>query len=144
MIKLNIISPSQGNRTREFATQEELDAQVLEWAQTNHWGDGVLYSQENITQEVSLANEIDEKSDLGAYAEKACKKVLNYIAGSNLSKSLTIEQINQMQQTYSSAEAALRASRPTYAKYFISLIQPDGVLITDTEKTACLLILKDF
>lgn len=80
----------------------------------------------------------------GAAARIACEKVLDLIAGFNLEQSLSMEQITQMQQTFEMAERALRAGRPSLAKGAISMIEPDGVLVTAEMKTEALELLKDF
>jgi hypothetical protein len=86
----------------------------------------------------------DAKIAAGKAAREACLSVLDFIAGTNISKELTIEQITTMQQTYASAEAALKAGRPTMARNFIEAIVPDGYIVTEEEKAECLLLLTGY
>lgn len=98
----------------------------------------------DISDEFSKAQDRQAKINAGVKAREACQSVLDYIAGANLDKELTIQQITSMQTTYANAEAALRAGRPTYAKQFISAITPDGIIITAAEKANCLSLLSAY
>lgn len=99
---------------------------------------------EDLTTQIEIENQKQAKIEAGRKAREACQNVLDYIAGANLDKQLSIEQITQMQSTYANAEAALRAGRPTYAKMFIESIVPDGVIVTAQEKSNCLDMLVDY
>lgn len=94
--------------------------------------------------DLSIELEKQAKIKAGKDAREACQKVLDYVAGANLDRELTIEQITQIQQTFSQAESTLRAGRPTYAKYFISQIQADGVLVTQEIKDTCIELLAGY
>lgn len=85
-----------------------------------------------------------EKIATGKAARKACEDVLDLIAGFNFDRELTGPQITEMQTTFSNAEAALRASRPTMAKAFISSITPDSILVTAEMKSLCLELLNNY
>ena len=80
----------------------------------------------------------------GAAARQACQNVLDLIAGYNLDRALSMEQITTMQQTFDLAEKALRAGRPTFAKAAIAQIAPDGTLVTQEMKTQALALLQEY
>lgn len=88
-------------------------------------------------QQAALAAQIAS----GRVDRAKCETALDYIAGVNRSRALTIEQITQMQQAFAQAEALLRASRPDFATQVIAAIVPDGVLITQEMKDQVLAIL---
>lgn len=98
----------------------------------------------DISAEVAAEAARQAKIEAGAKAREICQKVLDYVAGANLDRELTIEQITEMQTIFKSAEGALRAGRPTYAKAFISAIEPDDVLVPAEIKNTCLELLKDY
>jgi hypothetical protein len=99
------------------------------------------YETEDITAALEMAALIESKIALGALARKTCQDILDLVGGFNLSRELTIEQITTMQQTFSVAEAALRAGRPAYAKVAINAITPDEDLVTTEMKNLCLNLL---
>lgn len=86
----------------------------------------------------------EDKIKAGRDARQICEKVLDLIAGYNLARSLTIQQITQLQSTLSSAESALRAGRPSLAKSLITAITPDEVLVTAEMKSAALELLVNY
>jgi hypothetical protein len=88
-------------------------------------------------QQAALANQIAS----GRADRAKCETALDYIAGVNRDRELTIEQITQMQQTFAQAEALLRASRPDFASMVISQIVPDSELVTQEMKDQVLAIL---
>lgn len=94
----------------------------------------------------AIANDLlkAEKIATGKAARKACEDVLDLIAGFNFDRELTGPQITEMQTTFSNAEAALRASRPTQAKGFIQAITPDSVLVTQEMKDLCIELLVNY
>lgn len=98
----------------------------------------------DITEELNAEISKADKISKGRAARQICEKVLDLIAGYNLDRELTIEQITQMQTTFANSEAALRSGRPTFAKAFISLIQVDGDLVTEEMKSEALSILSDY
>lgn len=98
----------------------------------------------DISAEVAAEAERQSKIEAGKKAREVCTQVLDLVAGYNLDRELTIEQITEMQTIFKSAEAALRAGRPGYAKIFISAIEADGVLITEEIKSSCLDLLKGY
>jgi hypothetical protein len=99
---------------------------------------------EDITEQYNRELLAQEKIAKGQAAREVCQKVLDYVAGANLDRELTIEQITDLQQTFAQAESALRAGRPTFAKIFISAIEPDGVLVTEEIKSNCLELLAGY
>lgn len=124
----------------QFATQQEVNAWVAKCEADKAFGPEGSYDIEvlDISLELQAEQEKQAKILAGQQAREVCQKVLDYVAGANLDKALSIEQITQMQQTYANAEAALRAARPTLAKQLIQAISVDGVLVTSVEKQACL------
>jgi hypothetical protein len=84
----------------------------------------------------------NERIARGKEDRQKCENALDLIAGYNRERTLTIEQITQMQQTFAQAEALLRANRPDFAKQVIQAIQPDGTLITSEMKADVLAILE--
>lgn len=84
------------------------------------------------------------KISAGKAARQACENVLDLISGYNLDRELSMEQITQMQQMFSSIEQALRAGRPSLAKQAISALQPDEVLVTQEMKQAALDLLSNY
>jgi len=80
----------------------------------------------------------------GKAAREACEKCLDLVAGINLERSLTAEQITQMQTTFSSIQSALMTSRPSSAKSLISAIVPDEVIVTAEMKEILLEILAEY
>lgn len=99
---------------------------------------------EDISAEVATEAERQAKIEAGKKAREVCQKVLDYVAGENLGRELTIEQITEMQTIFKSAEAALRAGRPTYARAFINAIEPDEVLVPEYLKNTCLELLAGY
>jgi len=82
-----------------------------------------------------------ERIAVGKRDRQKCETALDLIAGFNRERVLTIEQITQLQQTFSQAESLLRANRPDFASQVITAIVPDGVLITEEMKADVLEIL---
>jgi hypothetical protein len=93
---------------------------------------------EDLTVEYNRQSEIQAKIQKGKADRIKCERVLDLVAGYNRDRELSIEQITQMQQSFSQAEAMLRANRPDFAKQLISAITPDEVLITTEMKNICL------
>lgn len=79
----------------------------------------------------------------GALARKVCQDCLDIIAGFNIDRTLTAEQITQMQQTFGTIETLLRANRPASAKPLITALVPDGVLVTEQMKETVLAVLNE-
>lgn len=98
----------------------------------------------DITEETLLEIQKQAKIAAGKAAREVCQTVLDLVSGYNLDRELTLEQITEMQTLFANAESALRAGRPTYAKYFISQISVDGVLVTQEMKDLCLDLLGDY
>ena len=98
------------------------------------------------TVESAAAAEANKQAKIlaGKVAREICEQVLDLVAGYNLDRQLTLQQITQMQSTFANAEAALRAGRPTYAKAFISAIVVDEVLVTQEMKDMCLELLANY
>lgn len=96
---------------------------------------------EPTTDKYARQAELNRKRELGRLDRQKCESALDVIAGYNRERTLTIEQITQMQQTFAQAETLLRASRPDFASQVITAIVPDGELITQEMKDDVLGIL---
>lgn len=99
---------------------------------------------EDITAQIEAEANRVAKIQAGKIAREVCVNVLDLVAGYNLERELTLEQITQMQSSLSSVEAALRAGRPSLAKIAIQAITPDGVLVTQEMKDMCLDLLSNY
>lgn len=66
------------------------------------------------------------------------KRIIAFINIRNESKGLTKDQISQVIATYSDVKDALETGSLTTAKYLVGLKTPDGVVMTDSDKTAIL------
>jgi hypothetical protein len=82
-----------------------------------------------------------QKLALGKVPRAAADEVWDLISGWNMSRDLTIEQIDEMETIFAGAAKALQAKRPDKAKSIIEGIQPDGVLVTAQMIEDALLIL---
>lgn len=100
--------------------------------------------QEDTTAAQDKLDMIKEKQSRGRDARLACESVLDLIAGFNLDRELTADQITEMQTLFSNPEKALRASRPTTAKYLINIITPDDILVTQEMKDLCIELLSAY
>lgn len=98
----------------------------------------------DVTLEVGAEDRRKEKISKGRPAREACEMVLDLIAGYNLDRVLTMEQITQMQTTFADSEKALKSNRPTQAKGLISAIVVDDVLVTQQMKDDCLSLLANY
>jgi hypothetical protein len=100
--------------------------------------------EEDVTTEVVTRNLKNQRIKDGKAARAVCEDVLDLVAGFNLDRELTAQQITSMQSALSQIEMALRASRPKTAKSLISAMAPDGVLVTQEMKDLCLQLLADY
>ena len=98
---------------------------------------------EPVKQALEIAKVKQDKIESGRRDRQKCETALDYIAGYNREQSFTIEQITQMQQTFSQAESLLRANRPDFASQVISAIVVDGVIVTEELKQNVLEILQN-
>lgn len=96
---------------------------------------------EDITEAHARQLLIEEKRSRGRADRLKCEAVLDVIAGFNRDRSLTMEQITEMQTLFANPEKALRSSRPDMAHALISAINADGVLVTQEMKDICLELL---
>ena len=67
-----------------------------------------------------------------------CDNILDLIAGFNLERNLTAEQITSLEGTFSNIQTLLLNKRPFSAKTLIQAITPDGVLVTEEIKASIL------
>lgn len=164
MFRVSITKQSVLTNQATFPTQAEADAWLAKHVANNTFGlperpemidgengfpveSGVILPAEYLVFIEDITAEVQAEQIKAAKIEagrKACEKVLDLIAGENLDHELTAEQITQMQQTFGSIEAALRASRPSLAKGMISAMAADGVLVTEEMKAGALALLGDY
>jgi len=101
--------------------------------------------QEEDTTAAVAAEEIKtSKIASGRASRQACENVLDLIAGFNLERELTPEQITTIQSTFGQIELALRSARPSSAKVLITAMVPDEVLVTAEMKAVCLELLANY
>lgn len=100
-----------------------------------------------IIEDITVQHEKDtlkqEMLAKGARARAVCQDCLDIIAGFNIDRVLTGAQVTQMQQTFGTIEALLRANRPASAKPLIEALTPDGVLVTQEMKSVILDVLAE-
>lgn len=70
----------------------------------------------------------------GSIVRQICTNILDLVAGNNLEKNLTIEQIDQMETDYADVLVALKNFRPDKAKALILALTPDGTFVTQEDK----------
>ena len=78
------------------------------------------------------------RKEAGRVARIKCQNALDIIAGWNLERDLTAEQITTMQTTFATILATLQANRPDSAKALIEAIVVDDVLVTAAMKAEIL------
>lgn len=98
----------------------------------------------DLTQEYAVKQAIEAKLTLGRKAKEACQNVLDLISGYNLERELSVEQVSNIQSSFAPIEGALQSGRPSLAKFYISQVEPDGVLVTQEMKDMALLLLSDY
>jgi hypothetical protein len=80
----------------------------------------------------------------GRKAREACQNVLDLIAGFNLERELSSEQISEMANTFAQPLQALQLNRPSSAKALIVAIEADDELVTQEMLDECLSLLEDY
>jgi hypothetical protein len=110
---------AEGNTPAPQFTQEELDVQAEQQA-------------------------LQSKISLGKNSRLCCEEVKDLIAGYNLSRSLTLSEINQMLSTFAAAKQYLDNNMAQTAKAQIEAINPDGVIVTEEMKQDALNIFVKF
>lgn len=98
----------------------------------------------DITAELAAAALKADKIAKGKAARQTCEEVLDLIGGFNIDRELTFAQKNEMKLIFSDAKQALNDFQPGYAKYFINMIEADGILVTQQMKDLCLELLADY
>ena len=89
---------------------------------------------EDIVNGIVAQKQKDDRKFLGKLARDICVEVLDIIAGYNMERELTAEQVDVIQTMFMNIEIALRSARPHTAKAFIQAIIPDGTLVTQLMK----------
>lgn len=98
----------------------------------------------DITEQLNKESLVMDKIAKGKAARQACEAVLDLIGGYNIDRNLTFAQKNEMKLIFSDAKQALNDFQPSYAKYFINMIEADGILVTAEMKTLCMELLADY
>lgn len=98
----------------------------------------------NISTAYNAEQDKINKIKAGASARQACQNVLDFIAGVNLDRNLTSEQITQMQTSFASIQLSLQAFRPSLAKSLIQAVIVDGIIVTQALKDGCLSLLSNY
>lgn len=97
-----------------------------------------------VEQEAQAARALLEaKAAKGKADREICLKVLDLIAGFNLDRDLTIEDITALQTLLGQPEAVLRAGRPGLAAILIDAVVPDNNLVTQEMKDASIMLLQE-
>ena len=81
------------------------------------------------------------RREAGRVARLKCLAALDIIAGWNLERELTIEQISTMQTTFGVILQTLQANRPDSAKALIQDVVTDDILVTQEMKDEILSVL---
>jgi hypothetical protein len=123
-----------------FNSMLEAIAWVTEEMTRPYWEAEFTYEITEVGQLVISADELRvlELKKIGVASRLMCQHCLDLIAGFNLERSLTAEQITTMQSTFGNIQIALMTSRPSSAKALISAIVPDEILITTEMKNLIL------
>jgi hypothetical protein len=99
--------------------------------------------QQDLTAEIALEKAKQDKIQAGKAAREICQQVLDLIAGDNLDKVLTIEQITEMQTVFGPIQSALMTSRPSLSKVLIESVEPSAIVSAEL-KADCLAILANY
>ena len=122
---------NQTNQDRSFTPQQLAEVKTIQQQ----------FEITDATEEIIKMELISQRIQLGRQDRIKCEATLDLIAGYNRERSLTIEQITQMQSMFAQAESLLRANRPDFAAQVINAIEPDGVIITQEMKDDVLSLL---
>jgi hypothetical protein len=99
---------------------------------------------EDITTQIEAQQNVSNLIKNGIELEQDCKRVLAYIRGYNTQRNLTLPQLQEMRTTFGVINDLLKDGMPQTAKTLISNINPDGVIITEELKQACLQLLAKY
>jgi hypothetical protein len=102
-----------------------------------------LYSIEitDVSSQYAAQAAKDARKEAGKIARLKCQDALDIIAGWNLERELTAQQITDMQAAFSTILLTLQANRPDSAKALIQAVEPDETLITEEMKEEILSVL---
>lgn len=106
-----------------------------------------IISEEDLTAVVEMesmnASIVDQINNLaarearklaGRKAKLVCQEVLDLIAGFNIERALTVEQIATLKTTFATIKEYLNDSQPWSAKAEVEALTPDGTLVTQEMK----------
>ena len=91
-------------------------------------GEIVVDSVKKIKKDKAIVRK--NRIKMGKNIRLLCENILDLLAGFNIERALTKEQIDQMAVTFGNIQALLNVKRPISAKPLIEAIEPDGVLVT--------------
>jgi len=84
--------------------------------------------------DLSSKHEKSVRKELGKRAREACLGALDVVAGWNLERELTTDQVDQMTSSFSTILQLLQSNRFSSARAAIVEITPDGTLVTQEMK----------
>lgn len=128
-----------------FPTYQE----ALVWTQKQLPKEGRLQGDpDDFIEDITAQHEAEQikiqRIKDGAKARSTCQSVLDFVAGYNIERNLTVEQIGQMQNDFGAILSLLLASRPSSAKTLIQSANVDGIIITQELIDNCLQLLADY
>jgi hypothetical protein len=141
-LEKEIANESFGKAAYDEIVRDEADPGII--IETINHAAEYTVEIEDITLVTEKRESLEDKRLKGANARKACIDALDVIAGYNLDRVLSAEQITQMQSTFGTIQSALMTNRPSSAKALITAITPDGVLVSEAMKEDILEVLKDY
>lgn len=105
---------------------------ILEWIAAGNTPAPQFTQEELATQAAQQA--LQSKISLGKNSRLCCEEVKDLIAGYNLERNLSLEQIGQMLATFAAAKQYLDTNMAQTAKAYIGVIEPDEVIVTAAMK----------
>lgn len=91
-------------------------------------------TDEIVHQDLLKKNQRDILKRRGQRSREICQSLLDLVAGNNIEKQLTSEQIDQMETTYSELLVCLQNNRPDKFKTILLTTDVDGTLVTEEDK----------
>ncbi len=129
------------------ATEYDLTLVTEEYEHLNSLGETEIrvktskdYTHEtlDISSEVALEELRRARLCLGEDIRSLTNRIMNMIIGFNSERSLTKEQLDDMEVSFAPILSKLLVFRPDTAKDLIELISPDGILVTEEMKSELL------
>lgn len=121
---------TDGTHTEERTVTPEIGEEYTEYFFPCEY----TYEITDITAEYEAEQARLARMKMGKRVRDLCDNILDLLAGYNLERALTQEQITQLETTFSSINQLLLNKRPFTAKTLIQSIVPDDILITEAMK----------